>query len=149
NGAHPDREAKTATLANRVRWITQYGKLLKAELDIAKRTIRPLVEILREERRSLGRRSTLGNVRQLEEKLEGENEEQRSESREIENALTRNLLRYTSLRPDLRFPIPKLRYLQKLLKSVKEMDAVLAKKLEPTTSLAAATDLVYAGAVAG
>ncbi|KAL3265728.1 hypothetical protein HHI36_009931 [Cryptolaemus montrouzieri] len=45
NGAHPDREAKTGTIANRVRWIAQYGKLSKAELDIAKRTKRPLVEI--------------------------------------------------------------------------------------------------------
>ncbi|KAL3268727.1 hypothetical protein HHI36_007829, partial [Cryptolaemus montrouzieri] len=120
----------------------------KAELDIAKRTTRPLVEISREKRRSLGRRCTVRNVRRSERKLEEENEEQRSESREIEDDLTRNLLRYASLRPDLRPPLSELGYSQKLLKSVKEMDAFLSKKFEHTTSLAAATDLIHVGAVA-
>ncbi|KAL3279608.1 hypothetical protein HHI36_017114 [Cryptolaemus montrouzieri] len=123
--------------------------VVKAEPDKkAKRTTRPLVEISREERRSLDRRSMVEGVRRSEENLKEENEEQRSESRQIEDALTSNLLRYTSLSLDLRPPTPILRYSQNVLKSVEEANVVPAKKIEHTTSLAAATDLVYTGAVA-
>ncbi|KAL3283329.1 hypothetical protein HHI36_006477, partial [Cryptolaemus montrouzieri] len=116
NGAHPDRE-----------------------LYIAKRTTRPLVEISREERRSLGRRSTVGNVRRRRMKSRHQNRE-----KSIEDALTRISLAIclTETGPEISCTKTKI-----FAKST-EMDAVLAKKLEHTTSLAVAADLVYAGAVA-
>ncbi|KAL3274648.1 hypothetical protein HHI36_016028 [Cryptolaemus montrouzieri] len=102
-------------------------KLSKAELDIAKNSYRPPVDLEKNKRRSMAirERKSLNLSRTLDVSTEVLDEQDTEAIKyAAENIFTRNLLQFTGIRSDARTIIPRMRYSQKLLNVVKEMNTI-------------------------